>query len=169
MGPGGGSSRKTHKGLFGHSVQFLHAFFLPSPRWSCCIQGFFKIWILWRKYWILAGLWRLQKNQVTPKAVLKSKENIYWLHRKRSSKRGNGGKKFFVSAYFKHPQHQREKNLKRPQIKGGWVSRLFFPYFWLLVRLITFLHWLSWRHWPHIIVWVFFCLFVFKYYIYFNF
>lgn len=50
-------------------------------------------------------------------------------------------------------------SVKRPQVKGGWVSRLFFPYFWLSVRLIIFLHWLSRWHWPHIIVWGFFCLF----------
>lgn len=55
--------------------------------WACCIQSVFKVRVLWRKYWILVGLRRLQENQITTETVLKSKENIHRLHREGSSQR----------------------------------------------------------------------------------
>ena len=109
------------------------------------------------------------KKTKSPQKLSSKAKKIYTdFIEKEAPKEVKGGKRFLVSAYFEHPQHQSEKNLKRPQIKGGWVGKLFFPRFRLSVRWITFLYWLSWWHWPHIIVWVF-CLFVFKYFVYFNF
>lgn len=109
--------------------------FSCASRWAGCIQGVFKVRVLWRKHWILVGLWRLQKNQITPKTVLKSKENLYRLHREGSSQRG---KKTGASDHLQHCWNLR---LEYTTFKHKWEE----PCAPLIPAVLTFKFLQNWQ------------------------